>query len=217
MQRDGPRDRGRSPGIERPDLECVRSCRRFGTGAAVAPYDRLAASSKRQTTVERPGASLSAALPRGHPREGATPWRVESGGEPHALHMNIAALDVFPVSLPFREEFRISRGSVGSPEEGAPHVYVRVTADDGSVGWGEARPSHRWSYETLESVVASIRRYLAPALVGVSAWDLREIGARMDRQLAPGISTGNPVARSGIDIAVHDLLARAAGVPLSAF
>lgn len=131
--------------------------------------------------------------------------------------MNIASIDVFPVSLPFREEFRISRGSVGSPEEGAPHVYVRVTSDDGRVGWGEARPSHRWSYETLESVVASVRQYLAPALVGVSSWDLREIGARMDRQLAPGISTGNPVARSGIDVALHDLLARAAGVPLSAF
>ena len=48
-----------------------------------------------------------------------------------------------------RESFQISRGSVGDPASGAPHLYVRVTTEDGSAGWGEARPSHRWSYETM--------------------------------------------------------------------
>src|SRR4051794_2127887 len=105
-----------------------------------------------------------------------------------------------PLRLPFRETFKISRGSVGSPEEGAPHVYVRVRADDGAEGWGEARPSHRWSYETEESVVTTLRRYLAPVLIGLDPWDLAAVHAAMGRQIAPGISTGAPIAKSAIDM-----------------
>jgi L-alanine-DL-glutamate epimerase-like enolase superfamily enzyme len=131
--------------------------------------------------------------------------------------MKITSLDVFPTRLPYREEFKISRGSVGGPGAGAPHLYVRVRAEGGREGWGEARPSHRWSYETEESVLSTLRGYLFPALVGRDAWDLRGLHAAMEAEIAPGLSTGAPVARSAVDIAVHDLLARAAGVPLVSF
>src|SRR5262249_41969676 len=131
--------------------------------------------------------------------------------------MRIASLDVFPLRLPMREAFRIARGSVGDPGAGAPHVYVRLATDEGRVGWGEARPSHRWSYETIESVVAALRLYIAPALTGISAWDRVAVHGAIDRELAPGISTGNPIARSAVDMALHDLLAGAAEVSLGAF
>lgn len=128
--------------------------------------------------------------------------------------MKIERIDVFPLKLPFLSEFKISRGSVGGPKAGAPHVYLRVTTDAGSVAWGEARPSPRWSYETLESVVTTIGIYLAPALVGVDAEDLEAVHAVMDREIAPGITVGQPVAKSGIDMALHDLAARRRGLPL---
>lgn len=131
--------------------------------------------------------------------------------------MKLASIEVFPLRLPFREVFRIARGAVGNPEEGAPHVYVRVVAEDGSEGWGEARPSPKWSYETPESVVSTLRGYLAPALEGVNLWDLRGVHAAMDSVIAPGISTGAPIAKCGVDMAIHDLLARQAGVPLQQF
>src|SRR5947209_17473471 len=131
--------------------------------------------------------------------------------------MKLTAIEVIPLRLPFREEFRIARGAVGSPEAGAPHIYVRVTADDGGEGWGEARPSPRWSYETPESVVSTVRDYLAPVLLGRDPWDLRGLHAAMDGEIAPGISIGAPIAKCGVDMAVHDLLARKAGVPLSQF
>jgi len=130
--------------------------------------------------------------------------------------MKIAQVDVFPTRLPYRQEFHIARGSVGSPEEGAPHVYVRVLSDDGSAGWGEARPSHRWSYETEETVVTTLRRYLIPAVMGCDPWDLAEIHLRMEREIAPGNTIGQPIAKSALDIALHDLIAQAAGVPLRA-
>ena len=128
--------------------------------------------------------------------------------------MKIERIDVFPLNLPFLTEFKISRGSVGGPKAGAPHVYLRVTTDSGLVGWGEARPSPRWSYETAESVVTTIRNYLAPSLIGMDAADLDAVHAVMDREIAPGITVGQPVAKSGIDMALCDLIAKAQGMPL---
>lgn len=130
--------------------------------------------------------------------------------------MKIASIEVFPLKLPFLTEFKISRGSVGGPKAGAPHVYLRITDETGAQGWGEARPSPRWSYETQESVVTTIRNYLAPALVGMDSADFEAIHAVMDREIAPGITVGQPVAKSGIDMALSDLAARRAGAPLSA-
>ncbi len=126
--------------------------------------------------------------------------------------MKIEQIDVFPLILPFKKEFKIARGSVGAPESGAPHVYVRLTADDGTLGWGEARPSHRWSYETLESVTSTIEGYLAPALIGRDALDLEGALAAMDRDIAPGRTTGQPIAKCAVDIALHDLAGRASGL-----
>ena len=128
--------------------------------------------------------------------------------------MRIELIDVFPLNLPFLTEFKISRGSVGGPKAGAPHVYIRITADSGLIGWGEARPSPRWSYETFESVVTTIRNYLAPALIGIDAGDLEAVHAVMDREIAPGITVGQPVAKSGIDMALCDLIAKEQGAPL---
>ncbi|MBP6963183.1 MAG: mandelate racemase [Armatimonadetes bacterium] len=129
----------------------------------------------------------------------------------------IAAIDAFPLRLPYLTEFKISRGSVGGPAAGAPHVYVRVTADTGDLGWGESRPSPRWSYETQESVVTTINNYLAPVLVGMDASDIEAVHAAMEREIAPGITVGQPVAKSGIDMALHDLNAKWVGVPLHSF
>ncbi|MCL6520676.1 MAG: mandelate racemase [Armatimonadetes bacterium] len=127
--------------------------------------------------------------------------------------MKIESIEVIPLNLPFKTEFKISRGSVGGPKAGAPHAYVRIVAD-GILGWGEARPSPRWSYETLESVVTSIRNYLAPALIGMDAEDLDAIHNVMDQVIAPGITVGQPIAKSGIDMALHDIICKRKGIPL---
>ena len=131
--------------------------------------------------------------------------------------MRIAQVDVFPAKLPYKQDFKISRGSVGSKAQGAPHIYVRVQADNGLEGWGEARPSHRWSYETEETVITTLQNYLAPAVMGRDPWDLQGLHEVMGREIAPCVTTGQPVAKSAIDIAVHDLLAKASGVPLARF
>jgi len=124
----------------------------------------------------------------------------------------IAKIEALPITIPMLKEFRISGGLVGDSSSGAPHVYVRVTAEDGTVGWGESRPSRRWSYETLETVVSTIRRYLVPALIGLDPHDIQGAVRRMDREIAPGPSGGQPIAKAGVEIALHDLSARLRGV-----
>src|SRR6266508_579374 len=49
---------------------------------------------------------------------------------------------------------------------------VRVMADDGAAGWGEATPTLRWNYETAETIVSTLKGYIAPVLTGLDAWDL---------------------------------------------
>ena len=46
----------------------------------------------------------------------------------------IAFIDVFPVRLPMIRSFSFASGSAGKAGGTAPHVFVKVTADDGAVG-----------------------------------------------------------------------------------
>ncbi|WII38513.1 hypothetical protein [Paenibacillus thiaminolyticus] len=48
--------------------------------------------------------------------------------------MKIARIDVFPLCLPMSQSFTIPNGAVGEASLGAPHVYVRITADNGVFG-----------------------------------------------------------------------------------
>ncbi len=127
----------------------------------------------------------------------------------------IRSIEVIPLRLPIAKELRLARGSVGKPGDGAPHILVKITNNDGLVGWGEARPSPRWSYETPETVVTTLRNYLAPALVGMDEEDTNSIHAIMDTVIAPGVQIGQPIAKSAIDIALYDLVGKKSGISLS--
>ena len=128
--------------------------------------------------------------------------------------VKIRQIDVFPVPIPMTGAMTISSGAVVTRGEMAIHVFVRITADDGATGWGECRPSPKWSYETAHTAVTTIRHYLAPALVGHDAFDLFGVHAVMNRMIARGISTGQPIAKSAIDMALHDFAAKKLNVPL---
>lgn len=90
-------------------------------------------------------------------------------------------------------------------------VLVKITADNGVVGWGQSLPVPTWSYEAPETAVVAIREYYAPALVGHDPLDIEGAHTIMDRMLAPGFSTGMPLTRAGIDIALHDLAGKLTG------
>ena len=96
----------------------------------------------------------------------------------------------------------------GARHRGRPAVFVRITSDDGTVGWGQSVPIARWSYETLETATIVLRDYFAPVLIGRDPTDIEGIHAVLDQTIAPGFSTGMPISRAGIDLALHDLAGR---------
>jgi L-alanine-DL-glutamate epimerase-like enolase superfamily enzyme len=129
----------------------------------------------------------------------------------------IESVEVFPVHLPVIGTFEFASGSAGVAGGKAPHVFVKVTDTEGEEGWGEGRPVPQWSYETLETVRTTIRNYLAPALLGLPVTDRWGLHRRMHAAIGRGPSTGQPVAKAAVDLAVHDLCARAAGMTLRSF
>jgi L-alanine-DL-glutamate epimerase-like enolase superfamily enzyme len=126
----------------------------------------------------------------------------------------IESIEVFPILLPVIETFQFASGSAGAE---APHVFVKVTDTEGEVGWGEGRPVPQWSYETLQTVETTIRDHLAPALLGLPVADRWGLHRRMQATIGRGPSTGQPIAKAALDLAVHDLCARVAGMSLRTF
>jgi muconate cycloisomerase len=131
--------------------------------------------------------------------------------------MKIERIEVLPVRLPLKAVVTLSRGVSRTIDEGKQVILVKMTADDGTVGWGEAGPSRRWSAETTHSCYTSIKHYLAPVLVGRDPFDIAGLHAAMDGELAPGLDPGQPVAKAALDLAAHDLVCRKLGINLQSW
>ncbi len=125
----------------------------------------------------------------------------------------IEHVELFAVRYPTKGYFKFFTGPGGSYGRGA--VIVKITSGDGAVGWGQSIPSPMWSYETLETATTVMRDYLGPALTGRDPLDVDGAHEAMDRALAPGFSTAMPIARSGLDMALHDLVGKLKGKSLS--
>jgi muconate cycloisomerase len=132
------------------------------------------------------------------------------------IDLKIAKVETFPVALPTIADFAVSGGSVAQKGQPSVRVLVKVTADDGTFGWGEATPIPSWTYETLESITTTIDRYLAPAAIGIPVWDVDRLTRAFDRAINRGFSIGMPLAKGAIDVAVYDLLGKALGLPVYA-
>ncbi|RZQ59699.1 mandelate racemase/muconate lactonizing enzyme family protein [Amycolatopsis suaedae] len=125
----------------------------------------------------------------------------------------VERVETFAVALPTLRSFGVSGGAVTTAGKPSLRVLVKVSAD-GVSGWGESTPIPAWTYETAESIVSTIDRYLAPAILGLPCWDLDRINRAFDRAINRGFSIGAPLARAGVDVALHDLLGKAIGVPV---
>jgi muconate cycloisomerase len=126
----------------------------------------------------------------------------------------IEAIEPILVHLPCKATFVLSGGTYAEQGQPTPRVLVKVVGTNGLAGWGEVTPCPTWCYETSESILTTIRRYLTPALIGQPIWNLDNIHRIMERVINPGATIGQPLGKSGIDTALHDLLARTLGVPL---
>jgi len=84
---------------------------------------------------------------------------------------------------------------------------IRLTADSGHIGYGYSNSSPHMG-STFESLPAELERF-KPIVQGKDPFAVGLILRELDRSL-----TGASQAKAGIDCALHDLCARALGVPL---
>jgi L-alanine-DL-glutamate epimerase-like enolase superfamily enzyme len=120
--------------------------------------------------------------------------------------VRIRTIEPIAVSLPMLKPVIMA----GEEIRRAGNVLVRIEADTGLVGWGEAGAAPMHTGETVESMTAAVQ-YLSPHLVGRDANDIAGALAAMD-----GRMYGNHGAKAAIEIALHDLAGRAAGKPVHA-
>ena len=120
--------------------------------------------------------------------------------------MNIKTIEPIAVSLPMLKPVIMA----GEEVRRADNVLVRIEADNGLIGWGEAASAPVMTGETLESIV-SVVHYLAPALRGRDPADIAGALAAMDARMY-----GNHGAKAAIEIALHDLAGLAAAKPVHA-
>jgi len=120
--------------------------------------------------------------------------------------VQITSIEPIAVSLPMIKPVVMAGEEVAR----ADNVLVRIEADDGLIGWGEAASAPTMTGETVASMVAAVR-HLAPALQGREAADIAGAAFAMD-----GRMYGNHAAKAAIETALHDLVGRATGRPLHA-
>jgi L-alanine-DL-glutamate epimerase-like enolase superfamily enzyme len=121
--------------------------------------------------------------------------------------VKVTAVEVYRKDLPLVTPFEhFASGTIRALEE----VYVRILTDEGVAGVGEARGnSHYLTGDTPDAVTAEILGHLAPVLVGRDPRDLSACLDALDRAVVNVHG-----AMSAVDIALHDLVAKAYGVPV---
>jgi len=118
--------------------------------------------------------------------------------------IKIKDIEIYYFDIPLIQPFRIAIGTVTA----ASDVLIRIITDSGLVGLGEASPFLPITGETQETNVTAAR-HIRDMLMGK---DALAIESHL-REMKPFMHT-NPSIVAAFDMALHDLLGKAAGLPL---
>jgi L-alanine-DL-glutamate epimerase-like enolase superfamily enzyme len=119
--------------------------------------------------------------------------------------VRIVDIQLSMLSVPLRTPFRTALRTVTAVHD----VVVRIRTDTGLAGYGSAAATPPITGETHASIIAAIREHLAPALLGQALDGPHWLASRVQNAMARNTS-----AKAAVDVALHDLLAQQAGVPL---
>ena len=118
--------------------------------------------------------------------------------------MKITDMKVHMMQVPLVRPFRISLGVITH----AVSCLVEIETDAGITGYGEGSPGPLITGENLPGTVETLRVF-REKLIGMDPRDIEGINAVMNRAVAYA-----GTAKAAVDIACHDILGKAAGLPL---
>jgi L-Ala-D/L-Glu epimerase len=119
----------------------------------------------------------------------------------------ITVIELYKLQVPLKEPFVISLGPVNSVQ----NVIVIIRTQDGCAGYGECSPYLTINGESMDTCFI-VGQYFAKALKGAHALDLLHATQLMDK-----IIYANSSIKSAFDMALHDIAAQHAGLPLYQF
>ncbi len=119
--------------------------------------------------------------------------------------MRIAKIETAEVNIPLVTPFKTALRTVDSVND----IVVRITADDGQTGYGEAPPTAVITGETKGSIRCAIEEFIAPPLIGMEIENLDGIMKVLHKSMIKNTS-----AKAAVDMAVYDLFAKSCGKPL---
>ncbi|MFD1018142.1 mandelate racemase/muconate lactonizing enzyme family protein [Thalassobacillus hwangdonensis] len=122
--------------------------------------------------------------------------------------MKIVSIDTYYGAVPLHTPFKTALRTVTVAET----VIVKVTCDNGIIGWGEAPPTHVITGDSLASIESAITNVFKPLLTGESITERDRLFALINKAIV-----GNTSAKAAIDMALHDCAAQQAGLPLHVF
>jgi L-alanine-DL-glutamate epimerase-like enolase superfamily enzyme len=121
--------------------------------------------------------------------------------------MKIIDIKAYPLSVPLKDGPRLAGGQILKRDT----VLVVVRTDEGIIGYGESHHAR-----AANAVAGIVNDVLQPLIAGHGADDIVGIWSTVyRRQLQThGLGQAAVIAMSGIDIALWDIKAKAAGLPL---
>jgi muconate cycloisomerase len=119
----------------------------------------------------------------------------------------IARVDAIPVSLPLKKPVLMGGGQKFVDSDS---LLVRIEAENGVVGWGEASSAPTFTGETLSGMYRMVQTVLAPLLIGRDALQR----AMLERRLSDAIPD-NTGAKAACNMALYDLLGLHLGVSVA--
>jgi L-Ala-D/L-Glu epimerase len=121
-----------------------------------------------------------------------------------ANEVKVKTIEIYKLNIPFKHPLKVAIGK----KVGANNILIKIITDKDLVGWGEASPSPYITGDSQESnyVMAQQLALLMKGKNPIAIEDrMREIN---------GFIVGEPSIRSAFDMALYDLLGKAAGLPL---
>ena len=124
--------------------------------------------------------------------------------EQNAAPLRIKRADAIPIALPLAKPMVMAAERITK----ADNLIVRLEADNGLVGWGEATVAPTMTGDTLAGMVAAVRQHMAPILIGADARDRAELARRCRASIEH-----NGGAKAAVELALLDLVGKHLGVP----
>lgn len=119
--------------------------------------------------------------------------------------MKIREIEYFRVEMPLSEPYTIAYETVSH----ATNIILKLVTDGGITGWGCAAPDLTVTGESPDDVMRNMDEVVAGMLQDQSPFEMARFNHLLKQQLA---TTSSTVAM--VDIALHDILARQAKLPL---